>query len=48
MAKTKVCKICGKIAKKGQMSYDGKLFCCQVCCKKYKKGNKKTEVCEFC
>lgn len=43
MAKN-ICGMCGKLLKKGIISYEGKKFCCETCCDRYKK----TKVCEFC
>lgn len=45
MAKAKVCATCGKLAKAGMITAEGKQFCDEQCHTKYKKGKK---VCEFC
>ena len=45
MAKKDACTVCGKVLKEKITSYEGKKFCCEVCCGKYKKDKK---VCEFC
>ena len=44
--KPKICNNCGILLKKGQITAEGMLFCCQMCCDKKKASEKK--VCEFC
>ena len=47
MAKKDTCTVCGKLLKAKIISYEGKKFCCETCCGKYKKS-KKGKVCTFC
>ncbi len=48
MAKKDVCAVCSKLLKEKIIPYEGKKFCCEVCCRKYKNGEKAKKVCEFC
>lgn len=41
------CVVCNKLLKAKTITFEGKKFCCQACCGKFKSAKKK-KVCEFC
>lgn len=41
------CTICNKLLKSKAITFEGKKFCCEMCCGKFK-ASKKKKVCEFC
>ena len=42
-----ICIVCSKLLKSKTITFEGKKFCCQKCCTKFKKA-KKQKICEFC
>lgn len=47
MAPKAACTVCRGLLQKGIVTFEGKKFCCQTCCNKFK-DSKKKKVCEFC